>query len=90
MQNQAPHWKTSLFQGKENEGKVDSLLTNKGNLPKSDVNKGEQTEISDEPSIVKSASKVDHVVDIHLGSKPIDCQKFTVPEKNSVEFQADV
>ena len=50
---QAPHWKTSLFQDKENEGcKVDSLLTNKGNLPKSDVNKGEKTEISDEPSIV--------------------------------------
>ena len=90
LQKQASHWKTSLFQDKENEGKVDSLLTNKGNLPKSDVNKGEKTEISDEPSIVNSASEVDHVVDIHLESKPIDCQKFTVPEKTSVEFQGDV
>ena len=90
LQKQAPNWKTSLFQDKENEGKVDSLLTNKGNFPKSDVNKGENTEISDEPSIVKLASEVDHVVDILLESKPIDCQKFTFPEKTSVEFQADV
>ena len=50
LQKQAPHWKTSLFQDKENEGKVDSLLTNKDNLPKPDVNKGEKTEISDQPS----------------------------------------
>ena len=84
LQKQAPHWKTSLFQDKENEGRVDSLLTNKGNLPKSDVNEGEKTEISDEPSIVKSASEVDHVVDIHLESKPIDCQIFTAPEKTSM------
>ena len=66
LQKQAYNWKTSLFQDNTNEGKVDSSLTNKGNLPKLDVNKSETTEISDEPSIVKSASEFDHVVDIHL------------------------
>ena len=82
--------KTSLFQDKENGGKVGSLLTNKGNLPKLDVNEGEKTEISDDPSIVKSASEDDQVVDTHLENKAVDCQKFIVPEKTSVEFQPDV